>query len=420
MDKRSTYTPASRTSSRKSLGQYMTPGYIADFIAAQLPSDLDAVVDLAAGDCALLAAVRDRDPQVSICGFEIDTRIYDASKQAFPSAQLVNADGLVASLDGLFRAPVRAAIVGNPPFTEFEPNQFTQNLLRNAFPGLTGKMGHKRSELYFLARSLLIAKATKGMVAIVMPIGFADGDIYTQFRRELMSGYAVRSAIEFPPQTFAATEARTILLVVDTSGVGSNNIQIARYDMRNRKSIVIRSGVLVPGERLDARYHEGRSCVPPNAPTLGDLGVTVVRGRVSRKEAEALNLDVIHTSNLREATLGMLDLPHFRTGRNATKSRIEPIIAQAGDVLLSRTGTRVNWSPVVIKSGASAITDHVFRIRIPKRSRNAVLASFRHPSFSTWLESISKGVCATVLTKRELLSMPIFSPPFANHSHSFS
>lgn len=418
MEKRLLYTPTPRLVSRKRLGQYMTPGHIADFIAAQLPPNLDAVVDLAAGDCALLAAVQLRNPRARVCGFEIDARIYEASKQAFPTAHLSNADGLAAPLKR-FRLPsARMAVVGNPPFTEIEPPQSTRNLATAAFPGTSGKMGYKRTELYFLARSLLVAKLAKGMVAIVMPVGFADGDIYTQYRRALMSTYAVRRAIEFPAQTFAATEARTILLIVDTAEVGSRYVEIARYDAQNRKSEVIYRGGLVPGERLDARYHEGRLYVPANAPTIGDLGVTVVRGRVSRKEAETLNLDVVHTSNLREATLGTLDLPASRRGRSGIANGIEPIIAQVGDILLSRTGSRVNWTPVVVKSGASAITDHVFRIRVPMRSRRAVLASFRHPSFSSWLESISKGVCATVLTKRELLSMPLFSAPAPSNTFS--
>ena len=32
-----------------------------------------------------------------------------------------------------------------------------------------------------------------------------------------------------------------------------------------------------------------------------------------------------------------------------------------------------------------------------------------HPQFSAWLQGASKGICATVLTKRELLQMPLFA-----------
>lgn len=396
-----------RMFSRKTLGQYMTPDHVADFIAAQLPPDLEVVIDLAAGDCALLAAVLARSPATRVCGFEIDPRIFAASMDAFPDANLINGDGLTTPLRKFKLTSQRIAVVGNPPFTEITPPPSACSIVREAFPRTAGKLGAKRAELYFLARSLLIAKPSKGSVAIVMPAGFADGDICTQYRRSLMKNYAVRRAIEFPAQTFTATEARAILLVIDTSEAGSTDIEIGRYDLQKRKQITIYRGQLEPGERLDARFHEGRLCVPQNAPTIADMGVTVVRGRVSRKEAADLKLDVVHTSNLRKATSGSLHLPAQKT--ECISVGMEPIIAQTGDVLLSRTGSRVNWKPVVIQSGSSAITDHVFRIRIPQRARRAVLASLRHPKFSSWLESISKGVCATVLTKRELLSMPLFS-----------
>ena len=400
--------------SRKKLGQYMTPSHIADFIACQLPPTTKAVVDLAAGDCALLSAVYAKNPRTAICGFEIDARVLAASKQNLPAAGLINADGLTTSISK-FRLPAtNVAVVGNPPYTEMMPTDSTQYLVTAAFPGISGKLGAKRSELYFLARSLLVAKATKGVVAIVMPIGFADGDIYTQYRKALMTEYAIRRAVELPAQTFSATEARTILLIIDTAVAGSTEVEISRYSQQDGEPRIVYRGSLAPGQRLDARYHEGQLRVPRNLPTIGELGVTVVRGRVSRKEAATLKLDVVHTSNLRQAKRGNLHLPEMRQEPDIISKGTEPIIAEAGDILLPRTGSRVNWTPVVVRSGTGAITDHVFRIRVPKRCRSAVIASFRHPSFSSWLESISKGVCATVLTKRELLSMPLFSVPTAS------
>jgi hypothetical protein len=64
---------------------------------------------------------------------------------------------------------------------------------------------------------------------------------------------------------------------------------------------------------------------------------------------------------------------------------------------------------VVVNKGPMPITDHVFRIRAPLAFRKVVEHSFMHPLFETWLSGISKGVCATVITKRELLEMPLFA-----------
>ena len=62
----------------------------------------------------------------------------------------------------------------------------------------------------------------------------------------------------------------------------------------------------------------------------------------------------------------------------------------------------------MMSSGEAAITDHVFRIRASASVRELVYQSLCHPEFSAWLHGASKGVCAAVLTKRELLQMPVF------------
>ncbi|XTI73269.1 N-6 DNA methylase [Acidithiobacillus sp. AC3] len=400
-----------RSISRKRLGQYMTPNHVADFIANQLPVAVEAVVDLAAGDCALLTAVYKRNPDTILCGFEIDSGVFSVSSKTLPVARLINADGLSTAIEKFNLPLTNVAVVGNPPFTEMEPTTVALELIAKAFPSVTSKLGIKRSELYFLARSLLVAKALKGVVAVVMPIGFVDGDIYTQYRKALMTEYAVKSVTEIPAQTFSFTEARTALLVIDTAINGSTEVDICRYSACGNETLIIYRGPIDPGERLDARYHEGRLQIPTNVPTIGEMGVTITRGRVSRREAATLHLDVIHTSSLRQARHGGLHLSTFSPAADIVSRPGAPILAEPGDILLPRTGTRVNWTPVIVRSGSGEITDHIFRIRVPKRCRREVIASFRHPGFSSWLESISKGVCATVLTKRELLLMPLFSAP---------
>lgn len=51
----------------------------------------------------------------------------------------------------------------------------------------------------------------------------------------------------------------------------------------------------------------------------------------------------------------------------------------------------------------------MLRIRAPAKVRRQVIESFMHPAFPAWLASVTKGVCASVVTKRELLKMPLFA-----------
>jgi N-6 DNA Methylase len=392
---------------RKQLGQYMTPEAVADIVAHHISADTECVVDLTAGDCSLLRAVRRKLPSCALVGCEIDPFIHSHARRNFPSAKLICGNGLTARLAPRLVGYSKIGIVGNPPFIETSPSGRMERELRQAFPGLTSRLGMKRLELYFLARALLLAKRHDGVVAIVMPIGFADGDVYSQYRRELLANYRLLHAIEIPENVFDGTEARTILLVLDTAKAETSRIKVSYLDADSGKVKSVYQGLIASGERLDARYWGGRIDLMPHTPRLQDIGVTITRGRYSRKVAETLATGAIHTTDLGRVQNGSMSIAKQVKVRGLHKN-IDSEIARPGDILLSRTGSRVTWRPVIVCSGTAPITDHVFRIRAPEEALNAVWEAFRHPSFDRWLRSMAKGVCATVLTKRELLTMPLF------------
>lgn len=160
---------------RKTLGQYMTPDHIAVLLAQQIPSSISSAIDFAAGNFSLLNAVEKLHKNIKLYGFEIDLNFHEEGKQTLPTALVQIGDGLTTELPLLNSG---LAVVGNPPFTETNPTPQMESILESAFPGLHTKQGRKRLELYFFARSLLTAKKFKGYVTILMPMNFADGDIY--------------------------------------------------------------------------------------------------------------------------------------------------------------------------------------------------------------------------------------------------
>lgn len=401
---------------RKTLGQYMTPDLVADLIARHIPSEAKSVIDLAAGDCSLLRAAHKRRLDLELFGYEIDSEMHQKAQVRLPLAKVSFTNGLTGRLPRGLRAHNKIAVVGNPPFVELAPTDSMRKILQKAFPNLTTKLGSRRAEVYFLARSLLIAKTTGSTVAILMPISFADGDIYTQYRAELMKNYSIKKAIEIPESVFVATEARTVLLIIDTSLNKTNQIDIGRLDVATGKVKRIFKGELHNGDRLDARYYDGRALFGSTTLNLKDVGVTVTRGQYSHKESKTMELGAIHTSDLARATHGQLSLGTETQIFPNTAELLDDTLAQAGDILLPRTGSRVSWNPVIVSSGCAPITDHVFRIRAPSTSIEAVKNAFMHPSFTTWLKCTAKGVCATVLTKRELLTMPLFADLNSSHN----
>jgi hypothetical protein len=385
---------------KKELGQYMTPTVLAKLVAAELGA-CDAVLDLAAGDGALIKAVSEQSPRAVQCfGFDIDSEAVVNAKERLVNATILNADGLTASLN--LAGYGKIGVVGNPPFLNRHPD--VNGWIQKVFPGITGKSGLDRLDVHFLARSLFIAREHKARMVLVMPSGFADGEMCRQIRSSLMKNYHLERCIEVSGCLFENTEAKVIILVVDTTKAPCGETEIVQinevgYQLWHKKL------ALEPGERLDASYHQVCGVETEGFLQLCDLNVSITRGLFSRKEAETLRIEALHTTHLSKAQAGYI----ADIGAKRDYGNTRCVTANAGDILLPRCGKRVSWSAVVLKEGEMPITDHVFRIRAPEAVRELVISSFRHPMFKHWLGGVSKGVCATVLTKKDLMRMPLFA-----------
>lgn len=383
-------------------GQFMTPEVFADLVASEVCPSSQFVLDLASGQGALLEAVSKRYG-ISGIGIDLDER-FSGLYGAESPLRILTGDGLdfdVASLD----LPKQTAVVGNPPFGILEPRPQLSKILETAFPTLANSSARHKAEVYFLARSLTLAATLGGSVCIVLPITFAAGESLRPFRRALMDSWYVEEVIELPVGSFTGTEARTVILRISQKFGADAPTIISAYDANSRKVIRVMRALLNPGDRLDAHYHAVRRQIPKNLPTLGELGVEVERGRVSRKWAECHNLQAVHTTDLRRWKAQRVSLP---SSRLKPKIHEDHVIAGPGDILLARTGSRVSWKPVRVTSGMAPITDHVFRVRIPLSERKRVHAAFADPRFLPWVEGMTTGVCAAVLAKKDLMEMPIF------------
>lgn len=389
---------------KRKLGQYMTPYEVCALLVRKVTEHYEDIVDLTAGDCGLLKAFSDVNPNASVTGIDVDSEILQIGQQNLPKANLTLADGLEYDL------PLRISprlYVANPPYgISSNVSLAADASLKSAFPNLKTTKGRNRLEIQFLAKYLnLIQEGDK--LVIVLPTSFADGDTYKEYRKILMNHYTVTSAIEFSADIFEKTEAKTVALIISVKTQSEpSSVEISRFNYGCLSDQLVFSGELINGERLDAKFYSGNdwsACT-----TLEELGVNIARGRHSNKQASRLELIPIHTSDLSKSVNGTIRIPNFKANRDYMR-REKDTFAQAGDILLSRTGKRVSWNPVMVVSGVAPITDHVFRIRISERHRKVALESFRSPRFQDWLNAVCKGVCATVLTKQDLMKMPIFS-----------
>lgn len=385
------------------LGQHMTPQPIAALLSRELPNGICAAVDLAVGHGDLLLPLRDRWPDIQLHGIDCDPARLSQASTRLKKAETVLGDGLIASLPRrLSTSPGCFAAVCNPPFLPMVGDAHTDNLIAKAFPGVVSRHGLRRMEIAFLARALLAAKKRKGWVAIILPSAFASGLQYAPYRKSLMETYRVTKAIEIREGRFRDTEATTVLLIIDAGSRPTGHVLISKYDLATDKLRKIHNGSVSASQRLDATYWQAAHLHQSMEPTLRDVGAEIARGTRSRAEAARSHQRLLHTTDLSKLTGRQVVLKSKRAGRH-------DVVAEVGDILLPRTGTRVRWEPVEVARGSAPISDHILRIRAPHKVRQAVWKSFCHPNFQVWLQSVSKGVCATVLTKQELLDMPLFA-----------
>jgi hypothetical protein len=386
------------------LGQHMTPETIARLVARSLPSTVRIAVDLAVGDGALLRGLQTRKSPVTLLGVDCDAHRLEQARTGKVPMQLRHADGLAFPLPRwkqLERGEL--AILGNPPFLAADPQGEHARWQELAFDDVRSRHGPRRLEMSFLARALVEARQRRGMVAMLMPSPIAAGLLYEPYRRSLLSNFRVQRVVTIDNTRYRDTEASTVLLVIDASRVGSHQVTIDRFSPSEGLTRVYR-GPIEPGQRLDAGFWSAIDLHRSGAPTLEQMGVDVTRGRYCKADADRRCHRVLHTTDLSQHQGATIQLPD-RVG----PSFRDDVLAETGDILLSRTGSRVRWEPVIVAGGTAPITDHVLRIRSPELVRDRVARSFQHPAFPTWLESVTKGVCASVITKRELLQMPIFS-----------
>lgn len=385
---------------KSELGQYMTPPYLARIAATELGT-CDTVIDFAVGEGALLNAVKNRSRKpVQLIGLDLDREMVKEASTRIPSALIFNSNGLTARVDQHLYG--RTGVIGNPPF--LAKSKAGLKWIPKAFIGANGRLGWDRAEVQFLARALVAARKSNGRVVMIMPIGFADGDTYRRLRSIMMEQYHLIKCIEIVGEkTFRNTEARAVILVIDTATDEPGETSICEMGPEDKTPKLIVKSRLSPGSRLDAKYHKNILSTPVGRVLLKDLEVHIDRGGLSRKEAEHLKIPALHTSDLNRANGRKITVPVNATLHNGV------LTAHEGDILLPRTGSRLRWEPVMICAGESVITDHVFRIRASEAVRDLVYNSFCHPQFSSWLKGVTKGVCATVLTKSELLEMPLFA-----------
>jgi hypothetical protein len=387
------------------LADYYTGQAFASLLVSALKVEepLNAL-DLGAGRGALLTALNGRWPTVRLHAAELDSGGCLTLSKRFPELKLFRGSGLSGDLLGALQldcASIDVAVC-NPPYLTHEHNNFTQHLLRDA--GIEGCLQLKKlsSDLLFLAQNLRLLR-NGGELGIILPDTLISGYEYAPFREALLTNHGVFGVIQIPSLAFAGAEAQTHALLI-RRGCSTNDLVSlwqSAVDGGLRDEVKVPSNLLI--HRMDHGYHAWRvGQSTADGPTLTELNAEIKRGSLTHSQCRERGLDTFHTGDFESTGL-------IRLVRSPQPHGV--ISAEVGDILIARVGTRCIGRVGRVVEGHAAITDCVYRLRVPDPWREPLWRSLRSQAGQAWLQANAYGVCARSISKRDLLRFRVTTVP---------
>jgi type I restriction enzyme M protein len=83
------------------------------------------------------------------------------------------------------------------------------------------------------------------------------------------------------------------------------------------------------------------------------------------------------------------------------------VTVEPGDILIARVDRKLHEKVAIVVGGEAALTDCVYRVKLPKESQQLAFRALRSSEGASRLLAISKGVSARLLGKADLLDMPL-------------
>ena len=389
------------------LGRYYTQQLFSDLLVSQISIEEPAtILDLGAGDGALLKSAVSRWLKASFIATDIDTRSIYALTGSFPNVQIHHVDSLHTGLPQQLRISVGSVDVAvcNPPYLRLKSIKPYTSLLEKAGLPLCKKINFVTSDIVFLAQNLTLLKPT-GQLGIILPDSLLTGHEFRLMRQNLLENHKLSRIIQLPENIFPKTEALTHILLIEKGSTTNGHVEIVQADSAGHceQPLTIAAHRLI--ERMDHKFHlhfRSQASANPSAPTLASLNPEIRRGLVENRVLRGRRISQIHTTTLIH---GCIDLCFAKPlGR---KTAAKHMTAQPGDILLARVGRGCIGKVSLVTQGEAVISDCIYRIRVQPEYREPLFRLFASPEGQQWFKARSHGVCAKVISKTDLLQFPL-------------
>lgn len=370
------------------------------------------VLDLGAGEGSLTRAVNDRWPNAGCTTVDVSEIATKNLLHMFATSNTDHNhhhwDVLTKELPhGLTEDSFDLAVC-NPPF--FRPNLSSDHLeilslagLRDACP----QASDNRAEILFLAQNIRLVR-TGGTIALIAPDSLLTGHRFRKFRAAILNRYNVTCVMQLPGHSFHNTEARCFFLVLRKEPPRKQQaIKLLRHK-KNGTLPAIWIDMHRAVDRMDYDFHASQPDDAHLGFCLHDLDADVRRGSFSTVQRKSMQEPIFHTTDFKSFASGQVDFCDFTIPRQPNA-----IIAETGDILMARVDRSLHKKLAIVTTGKAAITDCVYRIRLPKEHQKLAFSALRSEHGQQTLQSATKGVSARLLGKEVLLNLRLKEPLFS-------
>jgi tRNA1(Val) A37 N6-methylase TrmN6 len=381
---------------KKIHSQYYTKRTLGERLFSLIPKDIyyTNIIDLSAGEGALLDIVQERFSNVKIVGVDIDLgNIKKLKGNGFYDIHL--ADSTTQEGIGIARKASQnyCLALGNPPFKRIKITPYIRDVLRDFDIFLSGST--VRAEVIFLLQSFNLLK-DGGVLAFILPDGILTNSTFKKIRELMCSKMNLLSVCEVPASIFSGTEARTHILIAQKSPP-TPFIILSKMDTINKDISISREQFC---QRGDYKYYS--LPIPINTIKLEKLCSHILRGQ-SKYDAKITSLPLIHTTSLKKRIQKFSNDITFKEGEG-------DFLAREGDIVLARVGTRSIGDFGIVIKGVFRVSDCIIIIRPANNEFSRDIISTLQSDFGiSWLKSVAKGVGALHITLDEIKKLPVFT-----------
>lgn len=384
------------------LNQFYTRSSVGQMLVDQL-GDIEptTVLDLGSGGGSLSAAAAARWPSAKFTTVDLDPANAEVVNAALIAVEHKHevCDVLTPAVERLPGFGAFDLAVCNPPFYRAAWQDSYSGILRDANMEAVARETELTGELLFLSQNLR-ALRDGGTLGLIAPDSLFSARRHAPLRRALLEQHLVEAVIQLPSNAFRDTDAFCMIAIIKKNAGPTKRVKLLQYVQKTGLS---EAHIYEPDDgenRLDYDFQAHPHMSREGGVTLRQLGADIQRGSLNSVTVKLADYQTFHTTDYCDERL------RFPNAQPSDASR-KLVVAEPGDILVARIDRHFYRKIAIVEEGRAALTDCIYRVRLPRQVQKEVFEALRSPDGVASLKATSKGVSARLLGKADFLDLAL-------------